>query len=110
MLECWNKNLTGLVRRSEDFSKSGKANQKTTLNFAISLVRNAVIHASGQKPPVQSEAESAFIGKYSDKLGLERLEKVYALVNEAMIHLERNSNPRITHLNLSLDIIQVLNG
>ncbi len=110
MLECWNRNLTGLVRRSEDFSKSGKASQKTTLNFAISLIRNAVVHASGQQPAAQSETEAAFIGKFADKLGLPKLEKVYALNNEALIHLERNSNPRITHLNLSLDITRVLNG
>ncbi|MEO1254115.1 MAG: DNA polymerase III subunit delta [Bacteroidota bacterium] len=110
MLACWNKNLTDLVRRSEEFSKSGKAIQKSSLNYAISIIRNAVIHASGQKPLVQSELEQSFIQKYSDKLGLERLEKVYVLSNEALIHLERNSNPRITHLNLSLDIIQSISG
>lgn len=110
MLECWNRNLTDLVRRSEDFSKSGKAAQKTALNFAIDLIRNAVVHASGQVPPIQNEAELSFIGKFSDKLEFERLEKVYGLANEAMIHLERNSNPRITHLNLSLDIMRVLNS
>ncbi|SNS49781.1 DNA polymerase-3 subunit delta' [Ekhidna lutea] len=110
MLECWNKNLTGLVHRSEDFSKSGKAAQKSTLNFANALVRNAVVHASGQKPSTFSESEASFIGKFSNKLGFEKLEKVYMLTNEAMIHLERNSNPRITHLNLSLDITRVLNG
>ena len=110
MLECWNRNLTNMVHRSEEFSKSGKASQKTTLNFAISIIRNAVVHASGQQPPSQSEAEKAFVGKYADKLGLDRLEKVYALSNEALIHLERNSNPRITHLNLSLDITRVLNS
>ncbi|MEQ8903708.1 DNA polymerase III subunit delta [Ekhidna sp.] len=110
MLECWNKNLTGLVRRSEDFSKSGKGAQKTTLNFAISLIRNAVVSASGQAAPTQNDAEASFIKKFSDKLELVRLEKVYALLNESFIHLERNSNPRITHLNLSLEIIRVLNG
>ncbi len=108
MLECWNRNLTGLVHRSEDFSKSGKAAQKTTLNYAISLIRNAVVHASGQSLPSQNEAEVAFIGKFADKLGLNKLEKVYEFSNEALIHLERNSNPRITHLNLSLDITRVL--
>lgn len=110
MLECWNRNLTGLVQRSEEFSKSGKAAQKTTLNFAISLIRNAVVHASGQKLSNKNEQEVSFIGKFADKLGLHKLEKVYALSNEGLIHLERNSNPRITHLNLSLDITQVLNG
>ncbi|WP_421763895.1 ATP-binding protein [Ekhidna sp.] len=110
MLECWNRHLSALVHRSEEFSKSGKAPQKTTLNFSISLIRNAIVSASGQTPPTQSEAESAFIEKYAEKLGISKLENVYTLLNEAFIHLERNSNPRITHLNLSLDIIRVLNG
>ena len=110
MLECWNRNLTDIVKRSEDFSKSGKTAQKSTLNYAISLVRNAVVHASGQNTPAHSESERGFIKKYSEKLGVERLEKVYALTNEALLHLERNSNPRITHLNLSMDIIRSLNG
>ena len=110
MLECWNRNLSGLVQRSEEFSKSGKASQKASLNFALSLLRNSVVHYSGQQPPSQSEAEATFIEKFTNKLGLQRLEKVYSLNNEALIHLERNSNPRITHLNLSLDITRVLNS
>lgn len=110
MLECWNRNLTQLVRRSEDFSKSGKALQKTALTFALSLVRNALIHSSGQEPPTLNQGEASFVIKFGDKLGVQKLESTYALLNEALVHLERNSNPRITHLNLSLDIIGVLNG
>ncbi|MEM7298326.1 MAG: DNA polymerase III subunit delta, partial [Bacteroidota bacterium] len=51
MLQCWNRDLTGLVKRSEDFSKSGKAAQRSNLNFSITLIRNAVLHAGGQEPP-----------------------------------------------------------
>ncbi|MBC6426030.1 MAG: DNA polymerase III subunit delta [Ekhidna sp.] len=109
MLECWNKDFTALVRRSEEFSKSGKTSQKAAFNHAISLLRSAVLYAAGQKPPVKNEEESLFVSKYSERLGTDRLEKIYTLTNEAIIHLERNSNPRITHLNLSLDIIRILN-
>lgn len=110
MLECWNKDLTSLVRRSEDFSKSGKTAQKGNLMYTTAVLRNAVIYAGGQPPAIQSEDELSFITKYADRLGSHRLEKIYTLVNESLIHLERNSNPRITHLNLSFDIISVLNG
>ena len=110
MLECWTKDLTSLVQRSEAFSKSGKLAQRATLDYSISLIRNAVIHSGGQPPLSQSPDENSFIIKYSDRLGVQKLEKVYAVTNEAIIHLERNSNPRITHLNLSLDIIGILNA
>ncbi|GAB4233175.1 MAG: hypothetical protein Tsb0034_06300 [Ekhidna sp.] len=110
MLECWNKNLTALVRRSEDFSKAGKSAQRSALNYSLSLIRGAVVSAGGQPAPALSAEEAAFISKFAAKLGTAKLERVYVLLNEAVTHLDRNSNPRITHLNLSLDIIGVLNG
>ncbi|MEM8939480.1 MAG: DNA polymerase III subunit delta [Bacteroidota bacterium] len=110
MLACWNKDLTSLVRRSEDFSKSGKTKQRSSLNYAVSIIRNAVLQSGGLKPAVKSEDESVFIKKYSDRLGTSKLERIYLLINEAIHHLDRNSNPRITKLNLSLNIIRVLNG
>ena len=110
MLECWKKDLNSLVRRSEDFSKAGKTNQKSSLSYSISMVRNAVVACGGHEPSVQSEEEKSFVSKFSVRLGLQKLEGVYALLNEAAMNLERNSNPRITHLNLSLDIIRILNG
>lgn len=110
MLECWKKNLGSLVKRSEDFSKSGKNAQRTMLNYAISIIRNAVIHQGGNELLITNPEEQAFVENFSDKLGTPRLEKIYQLINECSGHLERNSNPRITHLNLSLEIIRILNS
>lgn len=110
MLSCWNKDLTTLVKRSEMFAKSGKASQRSELSYASSLIRNALVHASGQSAPAQSPEEQGFVSKFSDRLGYEKLERIYFLLNTAQTHLERNSNPRITHLNLSLDIVTSLNS
>jgi len=110
MLECWNKNLIQLVQRSEEFSKSGKAAQRSFLNYSLALIRNSVAHAAGNDIAVHGEDERSFITKYAERLGYQKLEKIYSLLNEAMTHLDRNSNPRITHLNLSLSIIGILNG
>lgn len=110
MLDCWNKDLTSLIRRSEDFSKSGKTKQRSSLNYAISIIRNAVVKSGGLEPAVQNEDERVFITKYSNRLGTNKLERIYLLINEAAHHLDRNSNPRITNLNLSLNIIRILNG
>ena len=110
MLECWNKDLTTLVKRSEEFSKSGKTAQRSNLSYSLEIVRNAVIHCAGNPPATQSTDEQAFVIKFADRLGSARLEKVYALLNTAIAHLDRNANPRITQLNLSLDIIRILNG
>jgi len=110
MLECWNKDLTSLIKRSEEFSKSGKTMQRSDLGFSSQMIRNAVIKAGGSQPFFQNEEEATFISKYAQRLGMGRLEKIYMLLNTAMMNLDRNSNPRITHLNLSLDIIHTLNS
>ncbi len=110
MLACWNKDLGSLVRRSEDFSKTGKTNQRSNLSYTLSVIRNAVLAAGGNEPTAQSDGEKSFVLKFAERLGFQKLEKIYPLINEAVLNLDRNSNPRITHLNLSLDIIRVLNG
>lgn len=110
MRECWGRDFATLVKRSEDFSKSGKAAQKNNLTFAISLIRKAIVSLAGNATGSQNPEEEQFVSTFASKLGLEKLEKVYTRINESYYHLERNSNPRITHLNLSLDISRNLNS
>lgn len=110
MLHCWRKDMAGLVRQSEDFAKSGKASQRMTLDYALVLLRGALLCATGQQPATQSEDEYTFVSKFADNLGAKKIEKVYAKVNEAMGHLDHNANAKITHLNLSLDILMIFNG
>lgn len=110
MLACWNRDLTYLVNASEDFSKSGKGNQRGFLTFSLSLIRNSLIKLAGNQTIVLNEEEDTFIAKYAQKLGLEKLQDMYELLNESIQHLERNANPRITHLNLSLSILKKINA
>ncbi|MEP1096477.1 MAG: DNA polymerase III subunit delta [Cyclobacteriaceae bacterium] len=110
MLACWNRDLTSLVNVSEDFSKSGKASQRGFLTYSMSLIRNSLLKFAGSPPPVINQEEDTFIGKYAQKLGFEKLQTMYELLNEALRHLDRNSNPRITHLNLSLAIVKKINS
>lgn len=110
MLGCWNRDLTFLVGASEDFSKSGKGNQRGFLTYSLSLIRNSIMKISGNPVEVLNAEEDNFIGKYAQKLGLQKLEQMYELLNQALTHLDRNSNPRITHLNLSMDILKKINA
>ncbi len=110
MLACWNSNFTSLVNASEDFSKAGKTNQRSFLMFSLTLIRNAVLKSAGVETTIVNPGEDQFIQKYAERLGLGKLEEMYALLNTAIQHLERNSNPRITYLNLSLAITGKLNG
>lgn len=110
MLSCWNRDLTQLVRSSEEFSKSGKSNQRSFLVYAISLIRNALLQLAGNAGNSVSQEEEGFVQKFASRLGQEKLEFMYNSLNDSINHLDRNANPRITHLNLSLAILRKING
>ncbi len=110
MLACWKKDVSSLVKESEAFSSEAKASQRGFLSLSLSIIRNATVYLGGQEPLLQNQGELDFIKKFSSQLGLEKLGMVYSLINDAMQHLERNANPRITHLNLSLDLLRKING
>ena len=110
MLACWNRDITFLVKESEEFSKVGKMNQRGFLSFSLSLIRSAMLKVAGSQQVVLNQEEDTFITKYAERLGLFKLEEMYGLLNQAIQHLDRNSNPRITHLNLSLAILRRING
>ncbi|MEQ9402170.1 MAG: DNA polymerase III subunit delta [Cyclobacteriaceae bacterium] len=110
MLGCWNRDLTFLVKASEEFSKSGKAGQRGFLTFSLSLIRNSILKLAGTQAPVINAEEDTFVTKYAQKLGADKLQNMYELLNTALLHLDRNANPRVTHLNLSLDILRKINS
>jgi len=107
---CYGKDITGIVEKSEHFSKLGRANMRNELEFNLALIRNSIVHLGSLQANSPSEEEKEFISKFSDRVGSEKLEKIYFLINKVINNLERNANPKISHLNLSLDIIKVLNN
>ena len=52
--------------------------------------------------------EKSFISNFSDTLSLHQIEKMYHEFSTTLRHLERNANPRITHLALSLRLNRLL--
>lgn len=107
MRACWTYDFKRLVTSCEEYAKSGKTNQQAALSFAMNIVRKSIKEVAQVKSSASNE-ELQFIEKFSKSLGFNKLEKLYTLFNEAAYHLERNANPRITHLNLSLRISQLL--
>ena len=102
--------FSDLVKRSETFSQSGKGNQAAELRYALNLLRESMVSLCNQTSlnHVMGD-ELVFIQKFGATAQLEKLEKMYEKVNEALYHLERNANPRITHLSLSIDFTKILN-
>jgi DNA polymerase III subunit delta' len=103
-----NKGLR-IIEFVEVISKSGRENQKNFIRYGIKLLRECLMLMSGADKLVHlSSAELEFITKVSQAINMAQAE---ALVNElerSHYHIERNANPKILFLDVSLQFVKIL--
>ena len=109
MRMCLSGSYTELIKLSDEFNQSAKPAQRNELEFAISLIREAILSKAtdGQLMTREGE-EGAFIEKFGGFASLQALEAIYLKMSESLHHLQRNANARITFMNLSLECSQLL--
>lgn len=109
MRQCLSRDYAGLAQLSEEFSKSSKPDQRNTLEFGLTLVRESILSKSGGETFIVREGEEkTFIVKFGAAVTLEALEHMYLELSEALRNLARNANAKITFMNLSLSICESL--
>ena len=109
MRACLRKDYTTLVKYSEDFSQAGRAKQHSKMSFALTLIRQAIL-AKGQASELLKGLgdEGPFIQKFSGAVSFDGLQGMVTKLNEMIYHLERNANPKMAHLNLSIRFSELL--
>jgi DNA polymerase III subunit delta' len=106
---CLGRDYSKLIALSEDFAKSPKPEQRNTLEFGLTLVRESILSQSGDESLISREGEEKeFIVKFGNAIPLSGLEGVYIKLSEALGHLARNASPKITFMSLSLSISEHL--
>lgn len=106
---CLGAKYTDLVKLSDEFGQSPKPAQRNELEFAISLIRESILSLT-EDPRLMNRTgdEAGFIQKFGKFASLEKLEKIYFAMGESLIHLQRNANPRVTFMNLTLECSRLL--
>jgi len=106
--QCYTFNFENLVALADAFQKKGKEFQQELLRSAGRIVREALIHGV----PVTElsrmpEEEAGFINKFSQVFSEDKVHQIAPKIDEALYHIERNANPKILFLDLSLFIAQI---
>ncbi|QBQ39639.1 DNA polymerase III subunit delta' [Sphingobacterium psychroaquaticum] len=98
-----------LIRTSEeDLSKLGRENQKNFLIYAINMLRQIVLLQQGLHDLVLIQGQELdFVKKFSDNFQLEQLEAAIELLEKTHYKVERNANPKILFLDLSLQLVLI---
>ncbi|MBK1438506.1 hypothetical protein JHJ32_00775 [Parapedobacter sp. ISTM3] len=92
----------------EELSKMGRENQKSFLLYAINMMRQVVLLKEGMTRLVHLPgAEWDFAQKFSKHYQLTQIERAISLFEEAYYHVERNANPKILFLDLSLQLVLI---
>ncbi|NGM89570.1 hypothetical protein G5B35_19945, partial [Parapusillimonas sp. SGNA-6] len=96
-----------LIGLCEDkLSKLGRENQKSFLLYAINMMRQIILMQQGLKELVfLQQEELAFVEKFSGLFQFEQLQHAVELLEKAHYGIERNGNPKILFLDLSLQLV-----
>ena len=102
---CYKRDYIELVNWTDTFQKLGREAQKSYFQYGLNMLRETLVyrHAGNSLLRLQ-EHERDFIDKFSKVLDDTKVEIISKSLNEAYYHIERNANPKILFLDLSLTI------
>ncbi|MFM6975268.1 MAG: ATP-binding protein [Sphingobacteriaceae bacterium] len=94
----------------EVIAKSGRENQKAFLRYGIHFLRECMLMLSGAENLVRlPENEQSVAINFAQKvLTLAKAEAIISELEKAHYHIERNANPKILFLDVSLQFVKIL--
>ncbi|SKB73733.1 DNA polymerase III subunit [Daejeonella lutea] len=93
----------------EEASKIGRESQKNLLKYGISIIRECIMVLSDASELVHlPSSELDFVTNFSRHLDLARAEALINEMDKAYYHIERNANPKILFLDVSLQFVKIL--
>jgi DNA polymerase-3 subunit delta' len=94
----------------EQAAKMGRENQKNFIRYGISFIRECCLLMAGAGTLVHLPAQELDTAqKMTNVMNTAMAQAISAELEKAHYHVERNANPKILFLDVSLQIIKVLN-
>lgn len=93
----------------ETASKLGRENQKNLLSYGVNLIRECILIISGAEDLIHlPNTEMDFVKNFSKYLDIAQAEAIVTELEKAHYHIERNANPKILFLDVSLQFVKIL--
>lgn len=106
---CFANRGLEFIETAETCSKLGRENQKNLLRYGTKLMREVLMVLSGADMLVHLPAhEKEFVEKFSSAVSAAKLEAIINELEKAHYHIERNANPKILFLDVSLQLTKIL--
>jgi len=111
MRSAFKGNVSGLIIWSEEIAKTsfGREKQKQFLKYALHLFRESLMKNYGDVTMERiADNEAPFLSKFAPYIHGANCIEIIELFNEASYHIERNANPKILFLDVSLKLTKLL--
>lgn len=106
---CFTNDYSKMVEWADVFQKMSKEAQKGLIQYGLQMMRETLVLGLQNDSIMRLQGEElSFVQNFEKVMNLGKTEKITARLNESYFHLERNANPRIMFLDLSLVIAKIL--
>lgn len=108
---CYKKNMPAAVDFSETISPWPRENQKSFIKYGLHILRQCILsNYSGKSLIRVVETEEDFTEKFGPFITGNNIVPLNDAFNTAYYHLERNANSKILFLDLSFQVMKLLNS
>ncbi|MGB0881567.1 MAG: ATP-binding protein [Vicingaceae bacterium] len=111
MRSAFKGNVAGLIEWSENMASTsfGREKQKQFLKYALHLFRESLIKNYGDTEMERTtNSELKFLSKFAPFIHGANCIEIIELFDNASYHIERNANPKILFLDISLKLTKLL--
>lgn len=106
---CFSKKYFEILDWVEVMAKSGREKQKNFLSYGLHIFRESLMKNFGGEELVRLEGtEKGFVEKFAPFVNQANCLQMVELFEKSIYHIERNANPKILFLDVSLKMLKLL--
>jgi len=106
---CFKRDVLSLMKWVDEMAKIGREKQKGFIFHALQMLRESILINYNIHDLVKVEGEErSFASKFSPFVNPGNCIELVGAMNTAYFNVERNANPRILFLDLSLQVVDLL--
>lgn len=105
----YSQQMKDLISFVQEISVLSREKQKRFLAYASGMLRNAFLVSNGNPEIARTnENEREFLSRFSDFVHQGNIHEIIDLLDKAHYHIERNANPNLTFMDVSLRLHDLL--
>lgn len=109
MRQCYAHKIIDIVKTVNEFASYGRERQKNFLSYSLRLIRHSLMMNLQSDSLVKlNQPERDFATKFSPFIHNGNIIQINQELQEAVFHIERNVNPKLVFMDLSLKMSKLL--